>query len=204
MNKDNKQPSHGPQLPHFLFLSPEEREKSPIWRTLRDMGQSLATIQKHLPQYMPEQLERLRTMLTQPRLPADAAKSVRRFQEWWREQSEAAQACEQPVNPPAESIERPAEPVEPVERSPGPGRPRRTAELSHLDEALDALGKKWPKARLPHSQIDKRHIKFVADFCRDRGDEIGRVYDEDGNVLDEALEQAIRRRIKDWKTRMTF
>jgi len=186
-----KGPPHGPQLPRWLFLSPEERETSPIWRALRDMDESRAAIQKHLPQYTPEQLERLRALLTQPKLPADVAESARRFREWWQDQEQALAATQVP-----------AQPVEqPTEQPPRPGRPR--TELHHLGTALDSLGKRWPKARSPRSQITKRHIKFVADVCRRSGDKIGRVYDDDWKVLDQALEQTIRRRIKNWKTSPT-
>jgi len=189
MGDKDKAPPRGPQLPRFLFLSPEERDKSPIWRALRDIGESFARIRDRLPRYAPEQLERLRA--TQSQLPTRVLELVRRWREWWEEQAQAAQAPEQSLDDPVE------QPLEPVEQSVRLGRPR--IELPHLDAALDALGKKRPKARLLHSPITKRHIKFVGDFCRDRGDEIGRIYDNDEKVIDEALEKAIRRRIEDWK-----
>src|SRR5262249_61196280 len=120
---------------------------------------------------------------------------------WWEEQVQAAQAAEQPSDQPVEQPpESPSadplpveQPLESVEQSARPGRPR--IKFPHLDAALDALGKKWPKARLPHSPITGRHIKFVGDYCRNQGDEIGRIYDADGGAINEALGKAIRSRI---------
>jgi hypothetical protein len=183
---EDKGRPRGPQLPRWLFLSPEERERSPIWRKLRALNEGAAHVQKY---FTPEQLERLRAMRLQ--LPSHVVELGQRWRGCWEEQAQAAQAAEQPSDQPAEQL------LESVEQSARPGRPR--IELPHLDAALDALGKKWSKARSPHSPITKRHIKFVGDYCCDNGDEIGRIYGADGGVINEALEKAIRRRIEDWK-----
>jgi len=180
VSEDNG-PPRGPQLPHFQFPSPEQRDKSPLRRALLDLSRSLA-------QYTLERRERGRLW---PRRPSDVIELGRQWHAWWRRQKE--QAREQPPEP---DEPQPEQPIRPSDKR-GRGQPR--IEWSYLSAALEALGKKWPKMR--SSQTTKRHIEFVRDFCRDRGDEIERIYDDDGKVLDEALEKALRRRIDEWKHR---
>jgi hypothetical protein len=180
-----KGPPRGPQLPAFFFLSPEEREKSPAWRALRNTGESLARVRKHLPQYPPEQLERMRALRRQAQLPAGMVEFARRWRAWWPEQ--AQQAAQTPDQQPTR-IEQPPS-------KHGPGAPR--LEFPHLPEALEALGEKWPQVRWAGSKIVRRHIQFVISFCRQHGDKVNRVYGEDG--VSETQKQTFRRRIKEWQ-----
>src|SRR5262245_38425975 len=89
---EDKDRPRGLQLPRLLFLSPEEREKSPFWQILRSIDASLARIRACLPQSTPERLERLRAM--QPRLPAHVLGLTQRWRNWWEAQAEAARASE--------------------------------------------------------------------------------------------------------------
>src|SRR5262245_8347936 len=115
---EDKDRPRGPQLPHWLFLSSEERERSPIWRKLRALNEGAARVQKY---FTPEPLERLRAMRLQ--LPAHVVELGQRWRVWWEEQVQAAQAAEQPSDQPVEQppespsadplpVEQPLESVE--------------------------------------------------------------------------------------------
>jgi hypothetical protein len=203
-----KQNSHRRRGPQSLPPSPEELEQSPLWQSLRQMGEGIRSMQERglLPKVTPEMTEKLRQ--TRESLENSEASRIfreaqeRRQREIDDEQREhEEELCRIEERKRAEEGQRRTEEErhhneERNEHRGSGGRPR--IEFPHLKEALDKLGEKWPRAR-SNSKVLQRHIKFVSDYCRDHGDEVGRIYDDNGKVLDPNLRKTFRRRIVAWK-----
>jgi len=171
-----------------LLPTPEELEKSPAWQRIRQMGEELRSMRERglFPKISPEMAEKLRAM----REALENTHAIREARERRHaEVDEELRECEEEL--------RRAEEQETTDETLGPGPGRPPIEFPSLEPALDAMVEQWPKAR--HSKTDKRQIKFVSNYCREHGDEVGRIYDADETVVDKALEQAFRRRIKKWK-----
>jgi hypothetical protein len=206
VNKD-RDPPRGPQLPHWLFLPPEARGKSHAWRALRNTGESFAQIRKHLPHYTPEQVERLRALLQQPKLPADMVEFARRWREWWEEQAQAAQVHEQPPNPePAEpeSIESQSKPIEsesePIESEPElfEAQPKPIeaqpelieSEPELIESELDQLIEPSNERRVGHPRLDIPYIdEALAALRETRSDPRLKVEKKDKNFVFDFLEK---------------
>jgi len=167
---DDKPPPRDLQLPHWLFFSPAERERSAIWQRLHALTRGL---------------------------PAPVVDAARQWQEWWQAQAEytraratAEQATEQKPAPiPAavvEKIEPVPEanptPIEPVARKRG-GQP---IEFPHLEEVLD-IDLQNALTKNPGLFFEKK-VDTVIKGLRQRGVEVADEQDD-----------TIGRRIKAWQ-----
>jgi hypothetical protein len=204
---ENKKPSSPAQL-----FPPARLVRSAIWQQEQ---RALAKLRGVLPQYTPEELEKLRAMLKTPELPADGGvppqllellreERKRRAEEEAAEETAeqaAGQSVEQAAErPPEQLLEQQPEPrQQPPPEPPSVGqqqvlkKPKLNArlEIPHLGEALEALAKIYSD---PRKKVTASDIRFVIQDLAKKKVVIRQKPPDDQR-------QTIRRRIKEDRER---
>jgi hypothetical protein len=206
---ENKLPPPIPQP--FRFSSPEERERSPIWRAIKQAYETAYRMRDLglLPEFSPEQIERFKQ--GQLRDGSPPVELMRRLQEWHRLQQEQAaepQPVEQPSEPSTEQqVEQVVEKAVRESNEPEPSQQTATEDLSikqpapspnanyieypHIDVALADLAETFPDARNPRLQLKKKWIDYVIQVLQNHGTKVDK--------KSESERKTIGRRIRTWQ-----
>jgi hypothetical protein len=162
---ENKPPPPIPQP--FRFSSPEERERSPIWRAIKQAYETAYRMQDLglLPEFSPEQIERFKQ--GQLRDGSPPVELMRRLQEWHQRQQDQAsepQPAEQPVEqaleplPVEQVIERLVEQLpeqlleQPTEQEPPEPLVEQALEPLSVEQMIERLIEQLPEQEPPVEQ----------------------------------------------------
>jgi hypothetical protein len=202
MTKEDKGKPSGAQPLLDALKAAKTRDRSPIWQKQQAALAKLRE-KKELLAHPPALAEALREVQAEAaRLDAEVAK-----EEAARSAPEPAQTAELANSPPPAGKPATESVAEPAHEAANEGATETTDDQQssigapridwpHLEEALQACGDKFPKA----TRSDAKQVKFVADFLRGKGDDVGYELTEAGEKI-ETQRRTIHRRINEWYAR---